>query len=259
MLSREILTSIPKPGGGEFGKYYSLPALNDPRIDKLPYSVRILLELAIIDWENTSPKQVEIPFKPARVLLQDFTGVPAVVDLACMRDAMNKLGSDSSKINPLVPVDPVVDHSVQVDVARSENAVKANMDLEFQRNKERFAFLKWGFTAFHNMLVVPPGSGIVHQVNLEYLDRVVFNTDGLLYADSVVGTDSHTTMIDGLGVAGWGVGGIEVEVAMLGQPMSMVLPGVVGFKLTGKFLDGVTTTDLVLTVTQMLRYYLNYL
>ncbi|XP_043695652.1 aconitate hydratase 1-like [Telopea speciosissima] len=164
----------------------------------------------------------------------------------------NKLGSDSSKIKPLVPVDLVVDHSVQVDVARSENAVKANMDLEFQRNKERFAFFKWGSTAFHNMLVVPPGSGIVHQVNLEYLDRVVFNTDGLLYADSVVGTDSHTTMIDGLGVAGWGVGGIEAEVAMLGQPMSMVLPGVVGFKLTGKFLDGVTTTDLVLTVTQML-------
>ncbi|XP_043696993.1 aconitate hydratase 1-like [Telopea speciosissima] len=176
-----------------------------------------------------------------------------------MRDAMNKLGSDSSKINPLVPVDLVVDHSVQVDVARSENAVKANMDLEFQRNKERFPFLKWGSTAFHNMLLVPPGSGIVHQVNLEYLDRVVFNTDGLLYADSVVGTDSHTTMIDGLGVAGWGVGGIEAEVAMLGQPMSMVLPGVVGFKLTRKFLDGVTTTDLVLTVTQMLRYYLNYL
>ncbi|XP_043691053.1 aconitate hydratase, cytoplasmic [Telopea speciosissima] len=264
-----ILTSLPKPGGGEFGKYYSLTALNDPRIDKLPYSIKILLESAIrncdnfqvtkedvekiIDWENSAPKQVEIPFKPARVLLQDFTGVPAVVDLACMRDAMNKLGSDSSKINPLVPVDLVVDHSVQVDVARSENAVKTNMDLEFQRNKERFAFLKWGSTAFHNMLVVPPGSGIVHQVNLEYLGRVVFNTDGLLYPDSVVGTDSHTTMIDGLGVAGWGVGGIEAEAAMLGQPMSMVLPGVVGFKLTGKFLNGVTATDLVLTVTQMLR------
>ncbi|XP_042514227.1 aconitate hydratase, cytoplasmic [Macadamia integrifolia] len=264
-----ILTSLPKPGGGEFGKYYSLTALNDPRVDKLPYSVKILLESAIrncdnfqvtkedvekiIDWEKTAPKQVEIPFKPARVLLQDFTGVPAVVDLACMRDAMNKLGSDSNKINPLVPVDLVVDHSVQVDVARSENAVKANMDLEFQRNNERFAFLKWGSTAFRNMLVVPPGSGIVHQVNLEYLGRVVFNTEGLLYPDSVVGTDSHTTMIDGLGVAGWGVGGIEAEAAMLGQPMSMVLPGVVGFKLTGKFQNGVTATDLVLTVTQMLR------
>ncbi|KAB2051529.1 hypothetical protein ES319_A12G060600v1 [Gossypium barbadense] len=264
-----ILKTLEKPQGGEFGKYYSLPALNDPRIDKLPYSIKILLESAIrncdefqvksedvekiIDWENTSPKQVEIPFKPGRVLLQDFTGVPAVVDLACMRDAMNKLGGDSNKINPLVPVDLVIDHSVQVDVARSENAVQANMELEFQRNKERFAFLKWGSNAFDNMLVVPPGSGIVHQVNLEYLGRVVFNTNGVLYPDSVVGTDSHTTMIDGLGVAGWGVGGIEAEAAMLGQPMSMVLPGVVGFKLLGKLRDGVTATDLVLTVTQMLR------
>uniref|UniRef100_A0A2P2MJ64 Aconitate hydratase n=1 Tax=Rhizophora mucronata TaxID=61149 RepID=A0A2P2MJ64_RHIMU len=177
---KEIFTSLPKPGGGEFGKFYSLPALNDPRIDKLPYSIRILLESAIrncdnfqvtkedvekiIDWENTSPKQVEIPFKPARVLLQDFTGVPAVVDLASMRDAMSSLGSDPGKINPLVPVDLVIDHSVQVDVARSANAVQANMGLEFQRNKERFAFLKWGSTAFRNTLVVPPGSGIVHQV-----------------------------------------------------------------------------------------------
>ncbi|XP_028787344.1 putative aconitate hydratase, cytoplasmic [Neltuma alba] len=170
-----------------------------------------------------------------------------------MRDAMNKLGGDSNKINPLVPVDLVIDHSVQVDVARSENAVQANMELEFKRNKERFGFLKWGSKAFNNMLVVPPGSGIVHQVNLEYLGRVVFNTGGMLYPDSVVGTDSHTTMIDGLGVAGWGVGGIEAEAAMLGQPMSMVLPGVVGFKLLGKLRDGVTATDLVLTVTQMLR------
>lgn len=264
-----ILTGLPKPGGGEFGKFYSLPALNDPRVDKLPYSIRILLESAIrncdnfqvtkadvekiIDWEKTSPNQVEIPFKPARVLLQDFTGVPAVVDLAVMRDAMNNLGGNSEKINPLVPVDLVVDHSVQVDVARSENAVQANMELEFKRNKERFAFLKWGSKAFQNMLVVPPGSGIVHQVNLEYLGRVVFNTDGMLYPDSVVGTDSHTTMIDGLGVAGWGVGGIEAEATMLGQPMSMVLPGVVGFKLSGKLRNGVTATDLVLTVTQMLR------
>lgn len=266
---KSILKPLEKLDGGEFGKYYSLPALNDPRIEKLPYSIRILLESAIrncdefqvkskdvekiIDWENTSPKQVEIPFKPARVLLQDFTGVPAVVDLACMRDAMNKLGGDSNKINPLVPVDLVIDHSVQVDVARSENAVQANMELEFRRNKERFGFLKWGSNAFDNMLVVPPGSGIVHQVNLEYLGRVVFNRGGLLYPDSVVGTDSHTTMIDGLGVAGWGVGGIEAEAAMLGQPMSMVLPGVVGFKLTGKLRNGVTATDLVLTVTQMLR------
>ncbi|KAA3457568.1 Aconitate hydratase, cytoplasmic [Gossypium australe] len=307
-----ILKTLEKPDGGEFGKYYCLPALNDPRIDKLPYCIKILLESAIrncdefqvkskdvekiIDWENTSPKQVEIPFMPARVLLQDATGVPAVVDLACMRDAMNKLRGDSNKINPLVPVDLVIDHSVQVDVARSENAVQANMELEFQRNKERFAFLKWGSNAFGNMLVVPPGLGIVHQfqgrekelhtvtddelglawkqntcicqhlcvlkpsfcnldlqVNLEYLGRVVFNRNGMLYPDSVVGTDSHTTMIDGLGVAGWGVGGIEAEAAMLGQPMSMVLPGVVGFKLLGKLRDGVTATDLVLTVTQMLR------
>ncbi|KAL5557520.1 hypothetical protein UlMin_039756 [Ulmus minor] len=266
---KTILKTLEKPDGGEFGKYYSLTALNDPRVEKLPYSIRILLESAIrncdefqvksndvekiIDWENSSPKQVEIPFKPARVLLQDFTGVPAVVDLACMRDAMNRLGGDSNKINPLVPVDLVIDHSVQVDVARSENAVQANMELEFHRNKERFGFLKWGSNAFDNMLVVPPGSGIVHQVNLEYLGRVVFNRNGLLYPDSVVGTDSHTTMIDGLGVAGWGVGGIEAEAAMLGQPMSMVLPGVVGFKLSGKLRDGVTATDLVLTVTQMLR------
>ncbi|CAN1220259.1 Aconitate hydratase, cytoplasmic [Linum perenne] len=266
---KEIFTSLPKPGGGEFGKFYSLPALNDPRIEKLPYSIRILLESAIrncdnfqvtkddvekiADWENSAPKQVEIPFKPARVLLQDFTGVPAVVDLASMRDAMGNLGGDPKKINPLVPVDLVIDHSVQVDVTRSENAVQANMELEFQRNKERFAFLKWGSTAFDNMLVVPPGSGIVHQVNLEYLGRVVFNKDGVMYPDSVVGTDSHTTMIDGLGVAGWGVGGIEAEAAMLGQPMSMVLPGVVGFKLSGKLQNGVTATDLVLTVTQMLR------
>ncbi|KNA06863.1 hypothetical protein SOVF_177160 [Spinacia oleracea] len=264
-----IFTSLPKPGGGEFGKFYSLPALNDPRVEKLPYSIRILLESAIrncdgfqvtkndvekiIDWENSAPKLVEIPFKPARVLLQDFTGVPAVVDLAAMRDAMKNLNSDPNKINPLVPVDLVIDHSVQVDVARSENAVQANMELEFKRNGERFGFLKWGSTAFRNMLVVPPGSGIVHQVNLEYLGRVVFNNEGLLYPDSVVGTDSHTTMIDGLGVAGWGVGGIEAEATMLGQPMSMVLPGVVGFKMTGKLRDGVTATDLVLTATQMLR------
>ncbi|KAI5057521.1 hypothetical protein GOP47_0027536 [Adiantum capillus-veneris] len=263
------LTDLPKQEGGSFGKYYSLPALKDPRIDSLPYSIKILLESAvrncdnfqvnkddvekILDWENTAPKLVEIPFKPARVILQDFTGVPAVVDLAAMRDAIKRLGGDANKINPLVPVDLVIDHSVQVDVARAENALQANMQYEFNRNKERFAFLKWGSTAFKNMLVVPPGSGIVHQVNLEYLGRVVFNSDGILYPDSLVGTDSHTTMIDGLGVAGWGVGGIEAEATMLGQPMSMVLPGVVGFKLTGKMRTGVTATDLVLTITQMLR------
>ncbi|GMJ05099.1 aconitase 3 [Hibiscus trionum] len=266
---KAILTSLPNPIGGEFGKFFSLSALNDPRIDRLPYSIRILVESAIrncdnfqvtkddvekiIDWENTSPEQVEIPFKPARVLLHDYTGVPAVVDLASMRDAMKNLGDDPNKINPLVPVDFVVDHSVQVNVTRSENAVQANTELEFQRYKERFAFIKWGSSAFKNMLVVPPGSGILHQVNLEYLARVVFEKDGLLFPDSVVGTDSHTTMIDGLGIAGWGVGGIEAEAAMLGQPLSMVLPGVVGFRLLGKLQDGVTATDLVLTLTQVLR------
>uniref|UniRef100_A0A6N2MLB5 Aconitase/3-isopropylmalate dehydratase large subunit alpha/beta/alpha domain-containing protein n=1 Tax=Salix viminalis TaxID=40686 RepID=A0A6N2MLB5_SALVM len=229
---------------------------------RLPYSIKFLLESAIrkcdefqvksndvekiIDWENSDPKLVEIPFKPARVL-QDFTGVPAVVDLACMRDAMNNMGDDSNKINTLVPVDLVIDHSVQVDVARSENTVQANMELEFQRNKERL------HSNGSNAHCCSSWVWYSHQVNLEYLGRVVFNTNGLLYPDSVVGTDSHTTMIDGLGVAGWGVGGIEAEAAMLGQPMSMVLPGVVGFKLSGKLRDGVTATDLVLTVTQILR------
>lgn len=199
----------------------------------MPYSIRYLLESAIrncdgfqitekdveniIDWENTAPKLVEIPFKPARVLLQDFTGVPAIVDLASMRDAMARLGDDPGKIDPLIPVDLVIDHSVQADVVRSENALQANMQREFDRNKERFAFLRWGSMAFNNMLIVPPGSGIVHQVNLEYLGRVVFNTNGILYPDSVLGTDSHTTMIDGMGVTGWGVGGIEAEATMLGQ------------------------------------------
>eukprot|EP00897_Mesotaenium_endlicherianum_P009974 jgi/Mesen1/9004/ME000563S08327 len=266
---KDLVTDLPKPEGGIYGKYYSLPKLNDPRLEKLPFSIRYLLESAvrncdnfqvapadiekILDWEKTAPQQVEIPFKPARVILQDFTGVPAVVDLAAMRDAMKQLGGDPDAINPLIPVDLVIDHSVQVDVHGTQNAVQKNQEMEFSRNRERFAFLKWGAKAFKNMLVVPPGSGIVHQVNLEYLARVVFNTDGVLYPDSLVGTDSHTTMIDGLGVAGWGVGGIEAEAAMLGQPMSMVLPGVVGFKLTGKLKTGVTATDLVLTVTQMLR------
>ncbi|XAR73729.1 Aconitate hydratase, partial [Bertholletia excelsa] len=255
--------------------HYSLQDLHDPRIEKLPYSIRILLESAIrncdefqvktkdvekiLDWENTSPKHVEIQFKPARVILQtslnfhDFTGVPVVLDLASMRDAMRRLGGDPNKINPLVPVDLVIDHSVEAKMVRSERALQANLELEFHLNRERFSFLKWGSNAFHNMLVVPPGSGIVHQVNLEYLGRAVFNKDGMLYPDTVVGTESHTTMINGLGIVGWGVGGIEAEAAMLGQLMSMVLPGVAGFKFSGKLRDGVTATDLVLTVTQMLR------
>ncbi|KAK9062047.1 hypothetical protein SSX86_019231 [Deinandra increscens subsp. villosa] len=264
-----LLKTLQKPGGGEFGKYYSLPSLTDSRIDRLPFSIRILLESAIrncdefqvtrkdvekiLDWEKTSPKKVEIPFKPARVLLQDFTGVPTIVDLAGMRNAMDKLGGDPIKINPLVPVDLVIDHSVQVDVSRSEDALQANMELELERNKERYSFLKWGANAFDNILVVPPGAGIVHQVNLEYLARVVFNTEGILYYDTVFGTDSHTAMINGLGVAGWGVGGIEAEAAMLGQAMSMLLPGVVGFELSGRLKDGVTATDLVLTVAKILR------
>ena len=185
--------------------------------------------------------------------MQDFTGVPAVVDLAAMRDAMQRLGGDAQKINPLCPVDLVIDHSVQVDVAATSDAKEKNEELEFQRNVERFSFLKWGQSAFDNFLIVPPGSGIVHQVNLEYLARVVFKTEGVLYPDSVVGTDSHTTMINGLGVVGWGVGGIEAESVMLGQTISMVLPKVVGFKLVGSVNPLTTATDIVLTVTQLLR------
>jgi len=207
----------------------------------------------ILNWETTSKHDIEIPFRPARVILQDFTGVPAVVDLAAMRQAMKRLGGDPERINPLVPVDLVIDHSVQVDVYGTEDAFEQNVAIEFERNEERFRFLKWGADALKNMLIVPPGSGIVHQVNLEYLARCVFNENGVLYPDSLVGTDSHTTMINGLGIVAWGVGGIEAEAVMLGQAISMVLPEVVGFKLTGKLNEIATATDLVLTVTQMLR------
>lgn len=249
--------------------YFSLPKLADPRVDKLPYSIRILLESAvrncdefavrsvdvenILNWAQTSKQQVEVPFKPARVLMQDFTGVPAVVDLASMRDAIKNLGGDPNVINPLVPADLVIDHSVQVDVARTPDALKQNLQMEMKRNSERFQFLKWGARAFKNFLIVPPGSGIVHQVNLEYLARTVFNHEGVLYPDSLVGTDSHTTMIDGLGVAGWGVGGIEAEAVMLGEPISMVLPEVIGYKLVGSLPANATATDLVLTITERLR------
>nr|AZL94720.1 homoaconitase [Nephromyces sp. MMRI] len=249
--------------------FFSLPKLNDSRLQRLPYCIRVLLEAAIrqhdefsikhsdvnniLDWEVTSKQQTDVAFKPARVLLQDFTGIPAVVDLAAMRNAVVELGSNADVINPLVPVDLVIDHSVQVDVAKSADALETNQKIEFERNYERFAFLKWGATAFNNMLIVPPGSGIVHQVNLEYLARVVFNNNGLLYPDSLVGTDSHTTMIDGLGVCGWGVGGIEAEAVMLGNPISMVIPEVIGFKLEGKLSAGATATDLVLCCTNMLR------
>ncbi|CAH1390542.1 unnamed protein product [Nezara viridula] len=249
--------------------YYNLPELG-PQYEKLPFSIRVLLESAvrncdnfevkksdvenILNWEKTGKdsSSVEVAFKPARVLLQDLTGVPAVVDFAAMRDAVKTLGGNPDKINPICPSDLVIDHSVQVDFARVDNALQKNEEIEFERNKERFTFLKWGAKAFRNMLIVPPGSGIVHQVNLEYLARVVF-TDKLLYPDSVVGTDSHTTMINGLGVVGWGVGGIEAEAVMLGQAISMLIPQVIGYKLVGKLNQYATSTDLVLTITKNLR------
>ncbi|KAK3096001.1 hypothetical protein FSP39_021854 [Pinctada imbricata] len=309
---------------GKESAYFSISELDSARYSKLPYSVRILLESAvrncdgfqvqqkdvesILEWQNNQGKSVEIPFKPARVILQDFTGVPAVVDFAAMRDAVKRLGGDPEKINPICPADLVIDHSIQVDVSRSlmkyspnpgggqkecqnsgqssksrstchlctvpsssqtsvmdkvcpfhkqktqgADALEQNQELEFERNKERFVFLKWGATALKNMLIVPPGSGIVHQVNLEYLARVVFNDAGVVYPDSLVGTDSHTTMINGLGVVGWGVGGIEAEAVMLGQAISMVLPEVVGYKLVGTLDPYVTSTDVVLTITKHLR------
>jgi aconitate hydratase len=241
---------------------------------RLPYSLRVLLENLLrqedgksvtandieflAKWQATAEPAREIAFMPARVLMQDFTGVPAIVDLAAMRDAMKQLGGNPEKINPLQPAELVIDHSVQVDEFGTANAYSINAALEFQRNRERYAFLKWGQTAFRNFSTVPPGMGICHQVNLEYLARVVFTTaanGGVVraYPDTLVGTDSHTTMINGLGVLGWGVGGIEAEAAMLGQPVSMLVPQVVGFKLTGKLREGATATDLVLTVTEMLR------
>jgi aconitate hydratase len=239
-------------------------------LTRLPYSLRILLENLLrqedgksvtaddieflAKWKAKAEPSREIAFMPARVLMQDFTGVPAVVDLAAMRDAMKQLGGDPEKINPLQPAELVIDHSVQVDEYGIAAAYSVNAALEFQRNRERYAFLKWGQSSFRNFSAVPPGMGICHQVNLEYLARVVFtSTDGKAYPDTLVGTDSHTTMINGLGVLGWGVGGIEAEAAMLGQPVSMLVPQVVGFKLTGKLREGATATDLVLTVTEMLR------
>jgi len=253
--------------------YYRLAAVyaKYPAAESLPFSLKILLENllrtedgvsvrpqdieALATVNLTAPPSSEIAFTPARVLLQDFTGVPAVVDLAAMRDAMTKLGGDPKKINPLQPVELVIDHSVQVDAFGSGEAMKINAQLEFQRNRERYQFLKWGQTAFRNFKVVPPDTGIVHQVNLEYLARVVMKSDDgkTVYPDTLVGTDSHTTMINGLGVLGWGVGGIEAEAAMLGQPVSMLIPQVLGVKVTGALPEGATATDLVLTVTEMLR------
>jgi aconitate hydratase len=252
---------------------HRLDAVRDGHTDRLPYSLKILLEnllrhedgrdvtrddiLALANWDPVAEPDIEISFTPSRVILQDFTGVPAIVDLAAMRDAVVKLGGSAARINPLSPAELVIDHSVQVDNYGTPNALDLNNRIEFQRNEERYSFLRWGQTAFRNFRVVPPNTGIVHQVNLEFLGRVVFDVeeDGVrrAYPDTVVGTDSHTTMINGLGVLGWGVGGIEAEAAMLGQPITMLIPQVIGFKLTGKLKEGATATDLVLTVTQMLR------
>ncbi len=277
------------PGAGEPIAYYRLAALEEAglgQISRLPFSIKILLEALLrqVDgfavteddvrrlaaWDAANPAPVELPFKPARVVMQDFTGVPAVVDLAAMRSAMARAGGDPARVNPLIPVDLVIDHSVLVDDFGSKNALFYNAEREFERNRERYEFLKWGQNAFANFRVVPPATGIVHQVNLEYLasvvqvmtdDRRPATDDGAVsgqrsavaYPDSLVGTDSHTTMINGLGVLGWGVGGIEAEAVMLGQPIYMLTPQVVGFKLTGALPEGATATDLVLTVTQMLR------
>ncbi|XP_072173901.1 cytoplasmic aconitate hydratase-like [Diadema setosum] len=309
---------------GKSYQFFNVTALKDSRYDRLPYSIRVLLESAmrncdnffikeddvenILNWEANQDNSVEVPFKPARVIMQDFTGVPAIVDFAAMRDAVKRLGGNPEKINPVCPADLVIDHSVQVDVTRSfrpritrntpnpgggdagrsscggaadscvacigqgyrlpildeicpyhhlpsdcAEALQKNQEIEFKRNKERFVFLKWGSKALKNMLIVPPGSGIVHQINLEYLARVVFSTDSILYPDSLVGTDSHTTMINGLGVVGWGVGGIEAEAVMLGQAISMVLPKVVGYRLVGAMNPLATSTDVVLTITKHLR------
>jgi aconitate hydratase len=252
--------------------YHRLAALESfGSIERLPYSIRVLLESCLRNydgfvvgerdvtqlaaWQAGSVGENEIPFKPGRVILQDFTGVPAVVDLATLRSALARLGGDPRRINPLVPVDLVIDHSIQVDAFGNAAALEANEKLEFERNIERYQFLSWGQKAFHNFRAVPPSTGIVHQVNLEFLAPVVLTRDGVAFPDSLVGTDSHTTMINGLGVVGWGVGGIEAEAVMLGQPVFMLAPEVVGFRLTGALPEGTTATDLVLTITQILRKF----
>ena len=251
--------------------YYRLDAAGATDLARLPYTVKVLLEnmlrgaatqpdlvshddvRALATWDPARPGEVELPFMPARVILQDFTGVPCVVDLAAMRDAMAEMGGDPGRINPLVPVDLVIDHSVQVDQFGTDAAFLINVDREYERNGERYALLRWAQQAFADFRVVPPGTGIVHQVNLEFLADVVTERDGVLFPDTLVGTDSHTTMVNGLGVVGWGVGGIEAEAAMLGQPLYQPLPIVVGFRLDGELPAGSTATDLVLTVTEMLR------
>ncbi|MFY7974799.1 MAG: aconitase family protein, partial [Rubrivivax sp.] len=257
---------------GKEGQFYSLPALAKqyPGVSRLPHSIRIVLESVLrncdgkkvtpehvaqlAQWAPTAERKDEIPFVVARVVLQDFTGVPLLADLAAMRNVADKMGKNPKSIEPLVPVDLVVDHSVMIDHFGSPKALDLNMKLEFSRNQERYQFMKWGMDAFDTFGVVPPGFGIVHQVNLEYLARGVHKTkEKVYYPDSLVGTDSHTTMINGIGVVGWGVGGIEAEAGMLGQPVYFLTPDVVGFELTGKLREGVTATDLVLTVTEILR------
>ncbi|MGZ6834193.1 MAG: aconitase family protein, partial [Mycobacteriaceae bacterium] len=246
---------------------YRLSAV--PGTEKLPYSLKVLAEnllrnedganitadhvRALAAWDPQAEPDTEIQFTPARVIMQDFTGVPCIVDLATMREAFTDLGGDPDKVNPLAPAELVIDHSVITDVFGTPDAFERNVDFEYQRNGERYQFLRWGQGAFNDFKVVPPGTGIVHQVNIEHLARVVFDRDGVAYPDTCVGTDSHTTMVNGLGVLGWGVGGIEAEAAMLGQPVSMLIPRVVGFKLRGEIPAGATATDVVLTITEQLR------
>ncbi len=270
MQVRSTLTAA----GKEYD-YYSLPKAYEQLGDlsKLPFSLKVLLEnllrfedgktvttddiKAFAGWMDSKGGASEIAYRPARVLLQDFTGVPAVVDLAAMREAVVELGADPKKINPISPVDLVIDHSVMVDHFGGDSSADLNTEIEFKRNKERYEFLRWGQSAFENFRVVPPGTGICHQVNLEYLSKTVWSTEvggrNIAYPDTLVGTDSHTTMVNGLAVLGWGVGGIEAEAAMLGQPVSMRVPEVVGFRLDGKMVEGTTATDLVLVIVQMLR------
>ena len=273
MALRDSQLSTLNVAGKEYD-YYRIDDLDG--IDHLPYSLKVLVEnmvrnidganitddhvRALLDWDPDAEPSHEIQFTPSRVVMQDFTGVPCVVDLATMRDAVKALGGDPQVINPQVQSDMVIDHSVQIDNYGVADAIERNMDIEYRRNRERYQFLRWGQQAFRNFRVVPPGTGIIHQVNIEYLAQVVMrqaaaDSDGreLAYLDSCVGTDSHTTTVNGLGVLGWGVGGIEAEAAMLGQPISMLVPRVVGFKLTGDIPEGVTATDVVLTITDMLR------
>src|SRR5215212_9268230 len=257
---------------GKSGQFYSLPQLEKEGVgpvSRLPVSLRVVLESvlrnfdgkrireqevrSLANWQPRAERTEEIPFIVARVLLQDFTGVPLLVDLAAMRSAVERMGKETGIIEPLVPVDLVIDHSVQVDFSSTPDALQKNMEMEFKRNNSRYQFLKWGMQAFDGFRVVPPGIGIVHQVNLEYLARGVWEKDGVYYPDTLVGTDSHTTMINGLGIVAWGVGGIEAEAGMLGQPVYFLTPDVIGVHLTGALREGVTATDLVLTITEMLR------